>query len=118
MNKINYNKLHLIKICLCCFFDIHLYSNSLSIIATISSLIIPELFPACFSCSNNFNLFHNSSGSDDKNIVFETPDAETSIAGDFSNLIRVLSLLPFRPFCLISNFIFFQSHILISDFVG
>ena len=29
-------RLHLIKICLCCFLDIHLYSNNLSTIATIS----------------------------------------------------------------------------------
>ena len=51
-----YNRLHLIKICLCCFLDKHLYSNNLSTIATISSLIKSELFPACFSCSNKFNL--------------------------------------------------------------
>ena len=30
------NKLHLSKICLCCFLVIHLYSNNLSTIATIS----------------------------------------------------------------------------------
>ena len=29
------------------------------------------MFPACFSCSNNFILLHNSSGLDDKKIVFE-----------------------------------------------
>ena len=44
-----FNRLHLNKICLCCFLDIHFYSNNLSTIATISSLIISELFPACFS---------------------------------------------------------------------
>ena len=63
----------------------HLYSNNLSTIATISSLIKSELFPVCFSCSNDFNLLHNSSGSDDKNIVFETSEAETIKPGDFSN---------------------------------
>ena len=78
-----YNRLHLIKICLCCFLDMHLYSNNLSTIATISSLIKSELFPACFSCSNNFNLSQSSSGSDDKKIVFETPEAETIKPGDF-----------------------------------
>ena len=66
-----FNKLYLIKICLCCFLDIHLYSNNLSSIATISSLIISEFFPACFSCNNNFNLLQSSSGSDDKNIVLK-----------------------------------------------
>ena len=44
----NYNRLHLIKICLCCFLEKHLYSNNLSTIATISSLIILELLHACF----------------------------------------------------------------------
>ena len=77
-----YNRLHLIKICLCCFLDMHLYSNNLSTIATISSLIMSELFPACFFCKNNFNLSQSSSGSDDKNIVFETPQAETISLGD------------------------------------
>ena len=76
----NYNRLHLIKICLCCFLDMHLYSNNLSIIATISSLIILELLPACFSCNNYFNLSQSSLGSDDKNNVFETPEA--MIAGE------------------------------------
>ena len=51
-----YNRLHLIKICLCCFLDMHLYSNNLSIIATISSSIKVELLPACFSRKNNPNL--------------------------------------------------------------
>ena len=61
----NHNRLHLIKICLCCFLDIHLYSNNLSIIATNSPSIKVELLPPCFSCNNNFNLSHNSFGSDD-----------------------------------------------------
>ena len=64
-----------------------LYSNSLSTIATISPLIILELFQACFCRSNNFNLSQSSSGSDDKNIVFETP--KSMIAGDLSNFIII-----------------------------
>ena len=99
------NRLHLIKICLCCFLDMHLYSNNLSIIATISSLIMSELFPACFSSNNNFNLSHNSLASDDRNIVFETPEAETIKPGELSNFISFLSrvdLLPgaFRSKCI------------------
>ena len=45
MYRYNYlfNRLHLSKICLCSFLDIHLYSNNLSTIATISSLIISSL---------------------------------------------------------------------------
>ena len=92
------NRLSLIKICLCCFLDIHLYSNNLSTIATISSLIISELLPACFSCNNIFNLSQSSLGSDSKNIV-EIPEAMT--AGDLSNFLGDLSLSLFRPFCLI-----------------
>ena len=46
--KSNYNRLHLIKICLCCFLDVQLYSNNLSTIATISSSIKLELLPAFF----------------------------------------------------------------------
>ena len=71
----NYNRLHLIKICLCCFSDKHLYSNNLSIIATISSSIKLEILPPCFSCNNNFNLLQSSFGSDDRIIVFEIPEA-------------------------------------------
>ena len=47
------NRLPLSKICLCCFIDMHLYSNSLSIIAVTSSVTMSKLFAACFSCSNN-----------------------------------------------------------------
>ena len=80
MNMSNYNRLHLIKVCLCCFLDMHLYSNNLSTIATISSLFISELLPACFSCNNNLNLSQSSLGSEDRIIVFEIPEAK--IAGD------------------------------------
>ena len=69
----------------------HFYSNNLSIIATISSLIMLELFPACFSCNNNYNLSHNSLARDDRIIVFEIPEAETINSGDFSNFISDLS---------------------------
>ena len=74
-----------------------MYSNNLSIIATISSLIMLELFPAYFSCNNNFILFHNSLGSVDRNIVFETPEAETIKPGELSNSIRVLSRVDLLP---------------------
>ena len=77
MSVYTYNRLPLNKVCLCCFLHMNLYSKSSSTIVTISTLIISELFPACFSCSCNFNLLHNSSGSGNKNIVFETPEAET-----------------------------------------
>ena len=60
----------------------HLYSNSLPTIAMVSSLLISELLPACFSCNNNFHLLNNSSGSDDRFIVFETPEAETNKPSD------------------------------------
>ena len=93
----DYNRLHLIKICLCCFLDMHLDSNNLSTIATMSSLNMSELFPACFSCNIIFNPSHNSLGSDDRIFVFQTPEA--MITGELSNFISVLSrvvLLPTR----------------------
>ena len=102
-----HNNLHLIKICLCCFLDIHLYSNNLSTIATISSLFISELFPAFFSSNNYFNLSQSSSGSDDRNIVFETPEAETIKPGDSSNFISVLSRVDFLPTAFVSKCISF-----------
>ena len=42
------NRLHLTKNCLCCFLEMHLYSNNLSTITTISSLIKLELLPRVF----------------------------------------------------------------------
>ena len=63
-----------------------LYSNNLSTIATISSLIISEVLPACFSCKNIFNLSQSPSGLDGKNVVFEIPEA--LIAGDSSNIYK------------------------------
>ena len=75
------------KIRECCFIVIHLYSNSLSVLATISLSIVLEIFPACFSCSFNSNISESSSGLEDKNLVDgETPEAETFIAGHSSNL--------------------------------
>ena len=100
------NRLHLIKICLCCFLDMHLHSNSLSTIAIVSSLIMSEFFHACFYCNNSFNLSHFSLASDGKNFV-ENPEA--MIAGDLSNFVSGLSLLLFRPFCLILNLISFPN---------
>ena len=64
-----------------------------------------ELFPGCFSCSNNFIFSQSSSGLDGKIIKFEIPEAETIKPGDLSNLMRVLSrvvflLIPFTSICL------------------
>ena len=101
------NRLHSIKICSCCFFDMHLYSNNLSTIATISRLIMLELFPACFSCNNDFDLPQSLFGSDDKNFVFETPEEETIKPGDLRNFISDLSLVDFLPMAFISKFISF-----------
>ena len=52
------NRLHLIKVCLCYFLDMHLYSKYLRTIAIISSLTMSGLFPACFFCRNKFSLSH------------------------------------------------------------
>ena len=66
------NRLHLFKNCLCCFLVKHLYSNNLSTIATISTLIVSELFPACFAFSNYFSLSHIWSELDGKK-MFKYP---------------------------------------------
>ena len=84
-----------------------MYSNSLSTIATISPLIMSDLFPACFSCGNSFYPLQSSSRSDDKKIVFETPEAETIKPGDLSYFIRVLSPVDFLPTSFRSKFISF-----------
>ena len=69
------NRLHLFKICFCCFVDMLLCSNSSSTIATFSALIRLELFPPCFSGSNNFYISQSLVGLDEKNFVFELPEA-------------------------------------------
>ena len=81
--------------------------NNTSIIATTSLLIMSELFPACFSCNNIFNLSQSSSASDDKKTVFETLEAGTIKPGDPSNFIRVLSQVDFLPTAFRSKFISF-----------
>ena len=78
----------------------HLYSNNLSTIQTISSLIMSELLPACFSCNNYLNLSQSSLGSEDRIIVFEKPEANT--AGDSSIFIIELCLILGRPMLLVS----------------
>ena len=75
----------------------HLYSNNLSTIATISSLIISELFPAYLFCNKNFNLLQSSSRSDEKNIVFETPEPDIIKPGELKKYIRVLPQVDFLP---------------------
>ena len=84
------NRLLLIKVCLCCFLDMHFYSNNLSIIAKVSLLNKLELFPAGFSCTDNFNLSQSSSRSNGTIFVFEIPVA--MIKGEMSNFIKDLSL--------------------------
>ena len=95
----NYNRLPLIKIWLCCFFEIHLSSNNLSTIATISSLFMLELLPPCFSCNNNLKLSQSSLGFSDKKIVV-TPEA--IIAGHSIIFIIELCLILGRPMLLVS----------------
>ena len=76
---------------LCCFVVMHLLFNSLSAIATISSLIILEFFPACFSCSNNFYPSQSSLRLDDKNFVFDSLRKPAIVASDLSSFIKDLS---------------------------
>ena len=73
----------------------HSYSNKISTTPMISSIIKAELFPACYSCSNNLNIPHSSLGSDDKNIVFEKPEA--MIAGYISVFLKIRSRVDLLP---------------------
>ena len=91
---------------LCCLLEMHLYCNNLSTIATISWLLISEVFLACFSCSNNFRLSHKSLGSDGQDIV-EIPEAMT--AGELSILLTDPSLVFGRPIFYVSKFISFAN---------
>ena len=70
-----------------------------------------ELFPACFSCNNNFNLSHNSLGSDDKNFVFEIPEAK--VPGELSIFIIELCLILGRPMIWCHNSFLLQTQKLI-----
>ena len=77
----------------------HLYSCRLTAMTTFSSVLMLELFPACISPSNCFNLSQNSLGLEDENRVFlsigfyendffwRDPAMKT---GDLSNLKRDL----------------------------
>ena len=58
------------------------YSNKSSTIALVFSFYILEVFPACFSYRNIFNLSQSSLGYSEKKIV-EVPKA--MIAGDWNN---------------------------------
>ena len=87
----------------------HLYSKNLSTRATISSLNMSEVFPACISCSNIFILSDNSSGFSERynffeNDFFETPEAETIKPGDLSNFISVLPGVDLLPGALTSKY--------------
>ena len=84
----------------------HVLSNDLSTLATISSLILSKLFPDCFFCYNNFNLSQSSSGLVGQNFV-EIPKA--MIAADFNKFISDLSLSLFGHFCLILEFFSFPN---------
>ena len=115
-----WNGLHLIKICLIRLVDMHLYSKNLTTIAMISSLIVLELTPVCFSCNVNFNLSPILLGSDDRNKVFDSfgfwffgfeenffQIEPAMIAGDLSNHIIDSSQGLLRPFRLKLNFNYF-----------
>ena len=81
-------------------------SNHFPTIATLFLLLMSELFPACFSCSNKFILSQTSSGSDGQTFVEIT---ESMMAGDLSNFLSVLSLIDFLPGALTSEYISFAN---------
>ena len=66
-----------------------------------------EIFPASFSCSNNFTRLHNLLRSDGKYFVLEIRKAEINKNGDSSNLISVLSRVDLLPGAFTSKYISF-----------
>ena len=70
----------------------HLYSNNLSAIAIVFSMVESQLLPAGCFCNNIFTLSQSSLEISDK-IFVETP--ESMIAGGSSNLLSVRSLVDF-----------------------
>ena len=59
-----------------------LYSHSLSAVAISSSIIMSEIFPACFFCRNSFVLSHSSLGLDENHLVSHLLRDPAMIAGD------------------------------------
>ena len=111
---------HLLIRKLCCFIDIKLYLHSLSVMAIIPSLLIPESFSASVSWSNNWSLSQSSLESDDNHLVSEflarvcdlNPGSFGTLgfqrdpaltAGDLGNLARDLSHLLLLPLRIISE---------------
>ena len=87
-----------------------LYSNSLSAIATIPSLIMSKVFAACFFSSINFILPHILFGSDDNHLVFDSLRDVAMTAGDLSNLSLILfygRVLPSKYISFAKSNIFF-----------
>ena len=68
-----------------------------------------EFFPACLSCSNNFNLLQSSSRSDDKNFVSKNLKQKPLNLAVLSNFIGVRSQVDFLPGACTSKFISFAN---------
>ena len=90
---------------------IHLYFNSLSAIATDSSLIIFELFPACSFCGIIFILSQCSIVSSGFGKDFSSKHP-AMMAGDLNNLLRVFSLVLLLPQAVSSKYISFPKSII------
>ena len=78
-----YIRSKILKIFLCWVGVIHLFFNKLSNIATICSIIITELFPAGFSCINNFILSHNSIWFSEKKMVYNPYASKALLCNSF-----------------------------------
>ena len=71
-----------------------MYCKNLSTKATVSMLNESEIFPACFSCSYNFSLLHNSLGFCEKKMILN-PDASIVLSlKKYFMRILFLKLLP------------------------
>ena len=88
---------------MCGFIGEHLYSNIAS--ASISFLVLSDLFPARFSHCNSCNLSENFLGLEDENFAFVSVGFKEGfslsdpamIAGDLGNLLKFFPLVLLLP---------------------
>ena len=85
----------------CCFVDMHLFRDSSSIKAAISSTLTLRFLPASFPCSNTCRILVYRKVQWDWR-EFSFPEAMS--AGYLNNLASVLAPVLFFPLCIVWNF--------------
>ena len=102
-----------------CSVDVQSYSNILSAVAISCSPNTTKFFPACLSCSSNFDTSRSSLGSKNIHLVCDSFEKDLAfrnpvfITADLSNLMRDLSLLLLLPRAFSSHYISFTIQTII-----